>query len=75
MDMYFTLSIPLKVNHDWLSAEPVALLFYPFGTRVLNLIQTNHQPDATIFQFIIPTFLYRSICFGLISAHHQEHND
>jgi hypothetical protein len=26
-----------------------------FGTGVLHLIQINHQPDATIFQFIILT--------------------
>ena len=35
----------------------------------------NHQPDATIFQFIILTFVYRSTCFGRFSAHHQELND
>ena len=28
-----------------------------FGTEVLHLIQINHQPDATIFQFIILTFV------------------
>jgi hypothetical protein len=27
-------------------------------------IQINHQPDATIFQFIILTFVYSSTCFG-----------
>jgi hypothetical protein len=27
-------------------------------------IQINHQPDATIFQFIILTFIYSSTCFG-----------
>jgi hypothetical protein len=37
-------------------------------------IQINHQPDATIFQFIILTFIYSSICFGRFSAHHQEFN-
>jgi hypothetical protein len=26
-----------------------------FGTGVLHLIQKNHQPDATVFQFIILT--------------------
>ena len=31
---------------------------YPFGTGVLHLIQINHQPDATIFQFIILMFVY-----------------
>ena len=46
-----------------------------FGTGVLHLIQINHQPDATIFQFIILTFVYRSTCFGRFPAHHQELND
>jgi len=27
-------------------------------------IQIDHQPDATIFQFIILTFIYSSTCFG-----------
>jgi len=35
-------------------------------------IQTNHQPDATIFQFIILTFIYSSTCFGHFPAHHRE---
>jgi len=35
-------------------------------------IQINHQPGATIFQFIIPTFIYSSTCFGCSPAHHQE---
>jgi hypothetical protein len=38
-------------------------------------IQINHQPDATIFQFIILTFVYNSTCFGRFPAHHQEFND
>ena len=38
-------------------------------------IQINHQPDATIFQFIILTFIYSSTCFGRFHAHHQELND
>ena len=46
-----------------------------FGTGVLHLIQINHQPDATIFQFIILTFDYSSIYFGRFPAHHQELND
>jgi len=37
----------------------------PYGTGVLHLIQINHQPDATIFQFIILTFVYSSTCFGV----------
>jgi hypothetical protein len=37
-------------------------------------IQINHQPDATIFQFIILMFIYSSTCFGRFPAHHQEFN-
>ena len=37
-------------------------------------IQIIHQPDATIFQFIILTFVYSSTCFGRFPAHHQELN-
>ena len=35
----------------------------------------NHQPDATIFQFIILTFIHSSTRFGRFPAHHQELND
>jgi hypothetical protein len=38
-------------------------------------IQINHKPDATIFQFIILSFVYSSTCFGRFTAHHQELND
>jgi (2Fe-2S) ferredoxin len=38
-------------------------------------VQINHQPDATIFQFIVLTFIYSSICFGPFPAHHQERNE
>jgi hypothetical protein len=38
-------------------------------------IQINHQPDATIFQFIILTFVYSSTCFGRFPDHHQELSD
>jgi len=38
-------------------------------------IQIDQQPDATIFQFIILTFIYSSTCFGRSPAHHQELND
>jgi hypothetical protein len=38
-------------------------------------IQINHQPDATIFLFIILTFIYSSTFFGRFPAHHQELND
>jgi hypothetical protein len=38
-------------------------------------IRINHQPDATIFQFIILTFIYSSTYFGRSPAHNQELND
>jgi hypothetical protein len=38
-------------------------------------IQINHQPYATIFQFIILTFIYSSTYFGRFPTHHQELND
>ena len=41
----------------------------------LRTIQINQQPDATIFQFIILTFIYSSTCLGRFPAHHQELND
>jgi hypothetical protein len=33
-------------------------------------IHINHQPDATVFQFIILSFIYSPICFGRSPAHH-----
>jgi hypothetical protein len=38
-------------------------------------VQINHQPDATVFQFIILTSVYSSTWFGRFPAHHQELND
>jgi len=38
-------------------------------------IQINHQPDATIFHFIILTLIYSSTCFGRSPARRQELND
>jgi len=43
--------------------------------RNVTRIQINHQPDATIFQFIILRFIYSSTCFGRFPSHHQELND
>ena len=48
------------------------------GIKQSNLcysIQINHHPGATVFQFIILTFIYSSTCFGRSTAHHQEAND
>jgi len=52
-----------------------ALLFKVCKSVHHRTIQINHQPDATIFQFIILTFIYSSTCFGRSPAHHQELND
>jgi len=38
-------------------------------------VQINHQRGATIFQFIILTFVYSSTCFWRFPAHNQEFND
>ena len=38
-------------------------------------VQINRQPYATLFQFIILTFIYSSTCFVRFPARHQELND
>jgi hypothetical protein len=40
-----------------------------------HTVQINHQPNATIFQFIILTLFYSSTCFGHSHTHHRELND
>jgi hypothetical protein len=52
---------------------PTATLNLSCYTRDIS-IQINHQPDATVFQFIILMFIYGSSCFGRSPAHHQELN-
>ena len=69
------------IMHDFLSQEAVTYrqkIYFVFKVCKSvhhRTIQINHQPDATIFQFIILTFIYSSTCFGLFPAHHQELND
>jgi len=83
------LNIKLKSKWNQLSAVylfplPFTILLYLWTQTSLSrvcksvhhrTIQINHQPDATIFQFIILTFIYSSTCFGRFPAHHQALND
>ena len=58
------------------NSNTTELLFRKFICKeLLYSIQINHQPDATIFQFIILTFIYSSTCFGRSPTHHQELNN
>jgi hypothetical protein len=45
------------------------------GLAAKPSFQINHQPNATVFQFIILTFIYSSTCFGRFPTPHQELND
>ena len=55
--------------------QSVLHIFKVCNSEHHRTIQINHQPDATVFQFIILTFIYSSTCFGRFPAHHQELND
>jgi hypothetical protein len=46
-----------------------------FRNFICFSIQINYQPDATIFQFIILTFIHSSTRFGRFPAHRQELSD
>ena len=76
-DVSVTKNLRQSFSHTRQYCVPLLLTFLQltFGTGVLHLIQINHQPDATIFQFIILTFIYSSTCFGSFPAHHHELND
>jgi len=60
----------LGLNHT------IIIVWYCYGEYneicIYYLIQINHQPDATIFQFTILPFIYSSTCFGRFPDHHQE---
>jgi hypothetical protein len=49
-------------------------VFFTFWHRSFTF-HSNHQPAATIFQFIILTFVYNSTCFGRFPVHHQDLSD
>src|SRR5215475_8894832 len=74
------------MEYFFLSAKTLLLLLYWSKQQHVSTfkvcksvhhhtIQINHQPNATILQFIIPTFIYSSTCFGRFPACHQELND
>jgi hypothetical protein len=66
---------------------PILFTFYIQVCKNLNVkfkvcksvhyrtIKVNHQPDVTVFQFIILTSVYGSTCFGRFPTHRQELND
>jgi hypothetical protein len=57
------------------TSELPACSAVPQPTAPPRTIQINHQLDATVFQFIILTFVYSSTGFGSFTAHRQELND
>jgi hypothetical protein len=73
--------------HTTLHRTPLCLSLYPVKyveksskfkvckSAHQRTIQIDHQSDATIFQFIILTYIYSSTCFERSPAHHQELND
>jgi hypothetical protein len=64
-----------RITHTSISRQKNAHLESSHCMSVSSMLQINHQPDATIFQFIILTFIYSSTCFGHSPAHHQELSD
>jgi hypothetical protein len=73
---YFLNSPPIRIHlRDAINWIDSCFFFKLFKSVHHRTIQVNHQPDATIFQFIILTFVYSSACFGRSPAHHQELND
>ena len=71
--LYFAVSVSMYI----LNTNKNTHYIWQTGTLESNkhAVQINHQPDATIFQFIILTFIYSSTCFGRFPAHHQKLND
>ena len=69
----------------WTFSNPAVIIWHcryclPYFFKVCKsvhhrTIQINHQPDATVFQFIIQVFIYSWTCFGRFPGHHQELND
>jgi len=65
----------LHIAENTYGSECVMFVYCQNYDKYVCFIQINRQPDATIFQFILMTFIYSSACFGRSPAHHQELND
>ena len=61
---WYQMCIPLKHRHLYQYAR---CQNHDSQFQTYLAFQINHQPDATIFQFIILTFIYSSTCFGRFS--------
>ena len=59
-------------NLEVLNADSTTIKFKVCKSVHHRTVQINHQPDATIFQFIVLPFIYSATCFGRFPAHHQE---
>jgi len=71
-------SLAFGLNSQTLCTQNGKIVSYKFKVCQSvhhHTIQINHKPDATVFQFIILTFIYSSTCIRRFPAHHQEPND
>jgi hypothetical protein len=76
--VYFTmlpLFVPVLFTFTYRVCKNLNVKFKVCKSVHHRTIKINHQPDATIFQFIFLTFVYSSTCLGNFPAHHQELND
>jgi hypothetical protein len=72
-----------RIGVEWLFLRNVGVFIWKKGLDQAKsfflmstpTFQIKHQPDATIFQFIILTFIHSSTCFERCPAHHQDLND
>jgi hypothetical protein len=64
-----------RLPTTYMSIVELNICHWNFPQILENIFQINHQPNATIFRFIILTFIYSSTRLGRFPAHHQELND
>jgi len=70
-----TIAVLYEISGNFLTAPRIFFFKVCKSVHHHSTIRINHQPDATVFQFIILTFICSSTCFGHFPAHHQELND